>query len=193
LTGLLKYLLDIDNKILLWVNAHNNPFWDEIMLAFSERFFWVPFYTMLVLLIIYKFRKRSILILITITLMIIATDQFSSHLLKPLVGRLRPCYDESLMHLLHMIKDCGGRYGFISSHASNSFGAAMILWMLFRKQFKYFWLMFVWAAVVSYSRIYLGVHFPSDIIGGMFCGLIFGYLFFQLYSSAEKKVFNKNI
>jgi undecaprenyl-diphosphatase len=190
---LLKYLLNIDNKILLWVNDHNSPFWDEIMLAFSERFFWVPFYAMLVLLIIYKFKKRSLLILITITLMIIATDQFSSLLLKPLVGRLRPCYNESLAHLLHMIKDCGGRYGFISSHASNSFGAAMMLWMLFRKQFNDFWLIFVWAAVVSYSRIYLGVHFPSDIIGGMFCGLIFGYLFFRLYRFAEKKIFNEGL
>jgi undecaprenyl-diphosphatase len=190
---LLRYLLDIDNKMLLWVNAHNTPFWDEVMLAFSERFFWIPFYAALVLLIIYKFRKRSFLILIVITLMIIAADQFSSHLLKPLVGRLRPCYDESLMHLLHLIKDCGGRYGFISSHASNSFGAAMMVWLLFRKYFRYSWLMFVWAAVVSYSRIYLGVHFPSDIIAGMFCGLIFGYISFRLYGFAEKKVFKETL
>jgi undecaprenyl-diphosphatase len=163
------------------------------MLAFSERFFWVPFYAMLVLLIIYKFKKRSLLILIVITLMIMATDQFSSHLLKPLVARLRPCYDESIMHLLYMIKDCGGRYGFISSHACNSFAAAMILWLLFRKQFRYFWLIFIWAGVVSYSRIYLGVHFPSDIIAGMFCGVIFGYIFFQLYRVAEKKIFKENL
>jgi undecaprenyl-diphosphatase len=190
---LLKFLLDIDNRLLLWANSHNNPFLDEIMLAFSERFFWVPFYAILVLLIIYKYRKRSLLILITITLMIIATDQFSSHLLKPLVGRLRPCYNESVMHLLHMIKDCGGRFGFISSHASNSFGAAMMLWLLFRNQYKYFWLMFVWAAVVSYSRIYLGVHFPSDIAAGMLCGLSFGYIFYTLYRLTEKKVFSNSL
>ncbi|MFL5728525.1 MAG: phosphatase PAP2 family protein, partial [Cytophagaceae bacterium] len=95
---MLKDLLDIDNKMLLWANGHNSPFWDDIMLAFSERFFWVPFYAVLVALIIYKYRQRSILILPLITLMVISTDQFASHLLKPLVGRLRPCYDENLMH-----------------------------------------------------------------------------------------------
>jgi undecaprenyl-diphosphatase len=97
------------------------------------------------------------------------------------------------MHLLHMIKDCGGRFGFISSHASNSFGAAMMLWLLFRNQYKYFWLMFVWAAVVSYSRIYLGVHFPSDIAAGMLCGLSFGYIFYTLYRLTEKKVFSNSL
>jgi len=163
------------------------------MLAFSERFFWVPFYAILVLLIIYKYRQRSIIVLIAITLMIIAADQFSSHLLKPLVGRLRPCYNEDIMHLLHMIKDCGGRFGFISSHASNSFGAAMMVWLLLRNHYRFFWLMFIWAAVVSYSRIYLGVHYPSDIIAGMVCGLSFGFIFYKLYILSEKKIYGNNL
>jgi len=163
------------------------------MLAFSERFFWVPFYAIIVLLIIYKYRQRSIIILITITLMIIAADQFSSHLLKPWVGRLRPCYNEDIMHLLHMIRDCGGRFGFISSHASNSFGAAMMVWLLLGNHYRFFWLMFLWAAVVSYSRVYLGVHYPSDVIAGMFCGLSFGFIFYKLYIITEKKIYGSNL
>lgn len=121
--------------------------------------------------------------------MVIATDQVSG-LIKDSVQRLRPCHNESIKSMIHMVHGCGGKYGFVSSHAANSFGVAMFFTLFFKHKYAGLLLM-LWALVVSYSRIYLGVHYPGDVTGGALLGLILGIAFFRLDKFLLLKIYNK--
>ncbi|MFA8301400.1 MAG: phosphatase PAP2 family protein [Hyphomicrobiales bacterium] len=122
------------------------------------------------------YKKKTWIILIGIILTITLADQMSVHLFKNVFHRLRPSHAENLKDIVHIVNgNRGGLYGFVSSHATNTFGLAMFLFALIRRRYKYFWWVFVWAAIVSYSRIYLGKHYPGDIICGAILGLLIGY------------------
>ena len=148
---------------------------------FTETNSWIPFYGLLITLIIWKFRWKSIYILITIALLITACDQFTSSFMKPFFGRLRPCHDPIIQNAVHLVTEgCGGKHGFASSHAANTFGLAMFLWLLMKPFFRYMALMFLWAALVSYSRVYVGVHYPGDILIGGLVGVLTGWVCYRL-------------
>ncbi|MBW8051774.1 MAG: phosphatase PAP2 family protein [Cytophagales bacterium] len=137
--------------------------------------------------------KESWLIILAIILLITASDLFSSSLIKPLVQRLRPCHNLVLHDLVHVVVGCGGQYGFFSSHASNTFSLAVFLWLITRNTWRMElgawsyalcamrYALLLWATLVSYSRIYVGVHYPGDIITGALVGSLFAYLFFKVY------------
>lgn len=173
---MLEFLNNIDTAFFLFLNGLHNPFFDEVMWWISQKSSWYPFYIVLIGYIIYRFRKKSIITLIVIALMVTISDQVSVHLFKDLIQRLRPCHNSEISGIVHLVNDyCGGKYGFISSHASNTFALAVFLSVLFRN--KYFSLtLLLWASVVSYSRIYLGVHYPGDVFGGLITGSIIGVL-----------------
>jgi undecaprenyl-diphosphatase len=131
---------------------------------------------------IYYFRKQSWLIILLIALLITSSDQLSG-LIKNTVKRLRPCHNPEISNLVHTLNHCGGNFGFVSSHAANSFALATFVTLLLSVKYEYLaWVMFGWAAVVSYSRIYLGVHYPADVAGGAILGVMLGWLFFRAYS-----------
>jgi undecaprenyl-diphosphatase len=124
---------------------------------------------------------------LAILLTIVLCDQFTSAFMKPYFVRLRPCYEPALEQMVHVVAGCGGQYGFASSHAANAFGFASIVWFLLKDTYRHLGWLFVWAALVAYSRVYLGVHYPGDIIAGSLLGWLFGWLVFLIYQFAIKK------
>lgn len=190
--GVLEKLKELDQELFLTLNSYHNPFLDFIMYWFSDRYLWFPFYGLLLVFIIWKLRKKAIYAIVTIILTIIAADQFTSRFMKPFFQRPRPCHEEHLQSIIHMVTGCGGKYGFVSSHAANSFGLAMICWLLFRKKHPWVGWIFLWAVPVSYSRIYLGVHYPSDVILGAIIGMIIAWIIYQIYTFILTKSINQS-
>ena len=174
---IINILNELDTKSFLVLNELHNNFWDFVMYWVSYKYTWIPLYIWLIWIVIREFKYKSIIIILTIIVIITASDQGSVHLFKNNFERLRPCHEPDLAGIVHTVKDkCGGSFGFISSHASNVFALAVFLTPFIRRRYRFFPLfIFSWAVIVSYSRIYLGVHYPGDIIGGAIFGAIIGY------------------
>lgn len=161
-----------DTELLLYINQCNNVFLDDVMIRFSNTWTW-SLLLLTVVFVVLRDRplKESLVILLGIALCIVLADQISSSLIKPWVSRLRPTHDPDLMFVIRHIAGRGGKYGFVSSHAANTFGIATFMSFVFRHRITTVCL-YVWASVVGFSRIYLGVHFPLDV----FCGAVLGVL-----------------
>tara|TARA_R110002073_G_scaffold40547_1_gene114894 strand:- start:98473 stop:99069 length:597 start_codon:yes stop_codon:yes gene_type:complete len=192
---MLEKLKSIDVEIFLFLNGMHNDFFDVIMYWTSDKLFWIPFYICLLLIIFKIYKNKSISILIGIGLLITLCDQTASHLIKNTVKRLRPSHEPSLVNLIHL-SDAGpgGNYGFVSSHAANAFGLATFLIILLPKKYNWLkWTLLFWAVLVSYSRIYNGVHYPSDVVVAAIIGIIYAFLVkfilmkFKLYPSIQKE------
>ncbi len=177
----------LDQQFFLFLNSHNSPFWDQVMWWISSIPVWIPLYLAILVALGLKFRKKFLVLIIMIIIAITLSDQISVAF-KNGFHRLRPCHEPALNGLVHIVKGrCGGQYGFISSHASNSFTAAFLsLLLIKRRWFSYS--MIVWASVVSYSRIYLGVHYPGDIICGSILGILTGWGIYYLYQFTDRKL-----
>ncbi|WP_291113693.1 phosphatase PAP2 family protein [Flavobacterium sp. UBA6135] len=175
---MLEKIKELDTYLFLYLNGIHNPFFDQIMYWASDKIFWAPFYLLIVYIIIKQYKRQSISVFIAIGLVITFCDQTASHLIKNIVKRLRPSHEPALQKFIHLSEaGPGGQYGFISSHSANAFGFATFLILLLPN--KYNWLkgiLLFWAILVAYSRIYNGVHYPTDVIVAMFLGIIYGYL-----------------
>ncbi len=190
---MIDYLKSLDTHLFLFLNCRHDMFWDYVMYWFSDKLIWVPMYILIAFFMIRRYKWKGFMMLLFIALLITLCDQTASNLIKNTVQRLRPSHEPTLLNFVHLSKaGAGGRYGFVSSHAANAFGLASFLCFVLNKKFillKY-WL-FIWAAVVSYSRIYNGVHYPGDIIVGGIIGFMLGWLVAQLYFYYDKKWFVK--
>ncbi|MEA1886233.1 MAG: phosphatase PAP2 family protein [Bacteroidota bacterium] len=182
----------LDQDLFLILNSIHSPWWDKFMVAVSGRLTWVPLYIIILVLLAIKYKRSFLIIIPIVILTITASDQLSVHAFKEVFQRLRPCHEPMLEGLVHTVNDrCGGLYGFVSSHAANSFAAAVLsLGLMKRKWFTV--LILFWAALVSYSRIYLGVHYPGDIIGGAILGTLLAYGFFTLFRLLDERVVNNS-
>jgi undecaprenyl-diphosphatase len=185
---MLEEIIQLDQQFFIWLNGFHAQWLDPIMLWITGSKSWIPFYLVLTFLIARKQKWNTLYVILGVALVITACDQFTSSFMKPYFGRLRPCYEPVLDGMVHMVKGCGGRFGYASSHAANTFGLATFLWFLLGDRgFNWFKYLFIWAAIVSYSRIYVGVHYPADILTGALVGIGFGYLFYRLYLTVEGK------
>ena len=182
----MEWILQLDTQIFLAINGWHNEVWDGIMWWISGKTTWWPFYLLILTYLGWKKRWQLALMVLFIILGITLTDQTSVHLFKNVFQRLRPCHEPSLEGLVHLVNNkCGGQFGFISSHAANTFGVAFLVLLWIRKRW-FTVVMIIWALLVAYSRVYLGVHYPGDVLfGGIWgagCGMLLFYLFRWLRS-----------
>ena len=176
-----------DKQAMIFLNNLGSSTFDPFWILVSEKWFWIPLYVIFLYFLYKNFNKKSLFyILLFVALGITASDQIAN-IFKFGFERLRPCHDPSLEGLLREVK-CGGKFGFYSAHSSNSFFVATYLTILLGKKIKQLpYFLFVWAAIVAYSRVYLGMHFPGDIIIGAIMGILLALFFGTLAKKVIKK------
>ena len=185
---MLEQLIGFDQKLFLALNGMHAPVFDFIMYWLSSKLIWIPLYAWLLYQMILQNKTKFWLILLAVALLITLTDQISVQLFKETFQRLRPCHEPALEGLVRIINGhCGGRYGFISSHACNTAGVAVFSGLILRERFS--WLlpaMISWSLIISYSRIYLGVHYPGDVVAGFVIGATIGFLIYRLFKLIKR-------
>lgn len=170
----------LDTDLFLWLNGHYASWLDPVMVLVTERNTWLPFYALLIGWLIYRYRGRALSLLLTMAASVAIADQTASAVLKPLTHRLRPCHEPALQKLIHPVLECGGLYSFASSHAATTFALAASLYLLIGKEHPWTRWVFLWAALVSYSRIYVGAHYPLDVLAGTGVGILSALLSVQV-------------
>lgn len=174
LTSMLQKLIVWDTAVFLSVNSVHSSYWDSFMWLVSDKYVWIPFYISLVYVVFRNYSWKVILAcFVTVALIILFTDGVCSNLIRPLIGRMRPSnLDNPISGMVHIVDGHrGGRFGFPSAHSSNTWGLTFFVFYLFRRHWLTFFMIF-WASLVCYSRMYLGVHYPGDLIVGMLLAAI---------------------
>lgn len=183
----LQHILETDKELFLFLNGFHNDFWDTIMLMVTRKETWIPFFLIILFFFVRNYRSKSILIFLFLAITILVSDQLSV-LLKESFQRLRPVHEPAIQDMVHNVLRKGGLYGFVSSHAANSFAILMFTARIYKNR-SYSFLLVFWALLFSYSRIYSGVHYPLDIFGGAILGLLVGYGFYKLLMFVENHFF----
>lgn len=191
---MLEQLKAWDTQLLLFFNQFHSPAFDSIMLMITRTEFWTPMFLFLVYLIFQDHKKRGWIVLLGVAVTILMTDQITSGFMKPFFQRLRPSHEPSLQGIIHLSADAngnlyfGGLYGFASGHAATTTGVACFIFLLFRRTYKWIGWIFLWAGIMSYTRIYLGVHYPGDILVGGIIGIVFAWIGFRFYLWLDRKI-----
>ena len=186
---MIEEILKLDSQLFLFLNNLGSSTFDAFWIFLSYKESNIFFYLSLLIFYFYKESKTIKLSevfysLLFIAIMILIADQ-TANLFKDSFQRLRPCYNESLIDSVRLVKEsCGGKYGFFSAHASNSFSLAVFFGLLYKNKFRYIiYISLIYASLISYSRIYLGVHFPLDILFGGVYGITIGLVVFRIYEN----------
>ena len=187
----MEQLVEIDQEIFLYLNNLGSSGWDPFWNFVTNKFSSIPFYALLVFLL-YKSLglKKTFLTLLFVAALITMTDQFAN-LFKDFFERPRPCRQEGVMETARFVAVRCGRFGYFSAHAASSAGLAIFLGLILRRFWQgIFAVLIMWALLVSYSRIYLGVHYPGDVLTGWFFGILFGLFLYRLHQWVFKKYFS---
>jgi undecaprenyl-diphosphatase len=186
---MLEELLQHDKELFLLLNNLGNPTWDAFFMFITNKYSAIPLYLLLLFFSYKQFGlKKSVVLLITALLMIVVTNGLADFF-KYGLQRLRPCYDTDVSELMRLVKNsCGGKFGYFSAHAANTSAIAFFFSKLLKQNLRHIGIfLMIWAILVSFSRVYIGVHFPLDVVSGMGIGLFFGGLFTKLYIFAVRK------
>ena len=180
-------LLDFDKTLFLFLNDKHTIIFDFIMYWASNKLIWIPLYILFIYLLFKYYSKQAFWIILGALLVVGLSDLISVHLFKNMVMRLRPCHDPSIAQVVHLVRNhCGGEYGFYSSHASNHFALAIWMGFFLKGKIKFIrWYLYLWASIIAYSRIYLGVHFPLDVLVGTIMGILTASGGFFIYKKLE--------
>jgi undecaprenyl-diphosphatase len=181
---MIEFIKEIDTHLFLFINGLNHPWLDTPFYLISQQNFWIPVYLLFLFLV---FRQNGISgtlkVVVFIALLITISDQTSVKFFKNVFERYRPCHNEVIGHLVHIVKNhCGGKFGFVSSHATNYFALSVFLITILKSlKTPFKWLILFWAVLIAYSRIYLGVHYPADVTVGGIWGSIIGFSLGKVY------------
>jgi undecaprenyl-diphosphatase len=189
MTAWIDTLVYADQQLFLWLNGKHVPWIDSMMYWITFKYTWIPMYLALLIITIRAEKKQTIAIVVTVLAAVILSDKVVSSGMKPYFARFRPCHEPLLAGLVHNVGGCGGLFGFASAHAATSFSLALVWYRLVRDKINYMGWLFAWAALYSYSRVYVGVHYPGDIFIGALAGLLVGWICIQLYLIFLKKYY----
>jgi undecaprenyl-diphosphatase len=185
---MLEKILSLDEKLFVYLNSLGSETFDGFWLFITRQTNWIPFFLVLFYFIYKKIGKKQLLyLLFFIALMLIFTDQMTN-LVKYNFQRLRPCNNPEINSFIRIVQSRSS-FSFFSGHASNTMAVATFLYFIFKKDYKHLWILFLWPLVFAYSRIYLGLHYPLDILSGFLFGALSGFAFFKLYRFVQKKKF----
>ena len=181
--ALWEWLLYVDQELFTWINVDGSVgVLDGFMKLMRNQYTWIPLYAFVLFFLIRFAGKQAIQFIILTLLCFAITDYTSASIIKPMLGRLRPCHNPELMDEMRMLVGCGGPYSFPSTHASNHFGLATFWFLaiarITNKKWNWLWL---WAGVICYAQIYVGKHYPLDILGGALLGFLAGNLCFAIF------------
>ena len=179
----METLSNIDTDLFLFLNGLHASWLDKVMIAITQMWVWVPLYLLLIYWTVKQYGKRCWWIFLAVGIVVLCSDQLSAHVCKSLFQRLRPCYNADLQDLIYLPKGmAGGKYGFVSSHAANTFAVAAFLTPALCKNRNWMGIvLYLWAFISSYSRIYLGFHYPGDILCGAILGILVGLILWKVF------------
>lgn len=174
--------MNFDYRLFHFINTElANSILDYLAPVFRERLTWIPLYLLLIAIIIYRFRLKSLVIIAFAILAVGSSDYISSSIIKPIVKRVRPCRDAKLEGNVRVLINCGSGYSFPSSHAANHFALACFLSLsVFKKRKSVVIALYIWAGLIAFSQVYVGVHFPVDVTSGAIFGIFIAILLYQL-------------
>ncbi|MFV5698583.1 phosphatase PAP2 family protein [Flavobacterium sp. ZT3R17] len=185
---MLEKILSLDTELFIYLNSLGSETYDGLWLSITKQINWIPLFLLLAYLIFKKLgTKQTLYLLLFVAILITITDQ-TTNLFKNGFQRLRPCNNPDINTFIRVVKKSNS-FSFFSGHAANSMAVATFLFFNFKHRIKYFGFLFLWPLIFAYSRIYLGLHYPLDILTGYLFGFVFGFLMFKIYKVAQRKYF----
>jgi len=183
---MLEKLLSLDTELFVYLNGLGSDSCDFLWLQITKQINWLPLFILILYLVFKKLgRRQALILLLFIAVLITFTDQMTN-VFKHGFQRLRPCNNPEINSIIRIVQKRSS-FSFFSAHASNSMGVAMFLYCILKKYYKYIYLLFLWPLVFAYSRIYLGLHYPLDILCGYIFGILSGFLMFKIYLKYQAK------
>lgn len=176
---MLEWIGNIDEQVFFQINhCMSNFVFDEVMPVLRNKFTWIPLYALIIFLIIRKHHLHAVYVIGFALLTFLLADQISAHVIKPWAERLRPCNDPAIASMVHLRIDCGSGFSFVSSHATNHFALAFFFISVFARPSNRFYVtlfFLIWAGLISFAQVYVGVHYPLDVLCGALLGSTIGY------------------
>jgi undecaprenyl-diphosphatase len=188
---MLEKIINLDKQLLVFLNGLGSETFDPLWLILTKQVNWIPFFLLLLYLVYTKIGVKQTVVIVLLVAVLLTVNNTITEFFKTTFERLRPCNDPEIKDIIRNIKP-SATFSFFSGHSSNTMAVFVFLYLIFKKHYKYFWVLILWPLIFSYSRIYLGLHFPTDILAGYSCGIIMGFITYKVYTIVQEKYFQNS-